>query len=359
MSPPGTSGEQKMSVALLVIAFVASAVVIWFAGTQLSNATDALDARLGLGSALGGLVLLAFATNLPEIAITATAAIGGHLELAVGNLVGGIAIQTLVLALLDARTRDRPITHLVGSLVIVLEASIVLGTLVTAIMTTQLPASVQVAGVSPGSVAILAVWVAGLLVVNRARKGIPWELRATGASPGRSPMQRAQGTGDQPFAQRSTIVVAAIFALAAAVTLVAGVGIADSGDALAGRAGISGAVFGATILAASTALPEISTGLASVKLGDHELAFADIFGGNAFLPVLFLVADLLAGTPTLPTAQDTDLWMAGLGILLTTVYIVGLVLRPSRKLGRLGPDSWTAVVLYVLGIVGLIVIARG
>jgi cation:H+ antiporter len=148
-----------------------------------------------------------------------------------------------------------------------------------------------------------------------------------------------------------------VFAGAALLTLGAGVAIEESGSALADRIGLTGAVFGATILAASTALPELSTGLASVKLGDNELAFADIFGGNAFLPVLFLVADIIAGSPALPTAQHSDLWMAGLGVVLTGVYIGGLIIRPSRQIGRLGPDSWVAVVLYALGIVGLLVIA--
>ena len=45
-----------------------------------------------------------------------------------------------------------------------------------------------------------------------------------------------------------------------------------------------------------------------------------IFGGNAFLPVLFLVADVLAGAPALPAAARTDQWMAGLGIVLTATW---------------------------------------
>jgi cation:H+ antiporter len=342
---------------LLVVVFLAAAGVIWVSGIGLSNATDALDARLGLGSAFGGLVLLAIATNLPEIAITVTAAASGNLELAVGNLVGGIAIQTLVLALLDLRSRGRPLTHRVGSLTIVLEASIVIGVLIAVIMAAQLSPDTNVGGVSPGSIGVVLIWIGGLVVINRSRKGIPWQIEAPGADPGRSATDRAAGADPSPFTGRSTPWVVGVFVLAALLTLGAGVAIEESGSHLADEIGLSGAIFGATILAASTALPEISTGLASVKLGDHELAFADIFGGNAFLPVLFLLADVVSGQPALPTARAGDLWMAGLGVLLTTVYVAGLIIRPVRKRGPLGPDSWAALGLYAVGIVGLIAIS--
>lgn len=128
---------------------------------------------------------------------------------------------------------------------------------------------------------------------------------------------------------------------------------------IAQQIGLSGVLFGATILAAATSLPEVSTGLASVKMEDYQLAISDIFGGNAFLPVLFLLATLLSGKAALPQAAKTDIYIAGLGILLTTVYIYGLIFRPSRRVLRMGIDSLVVLVLYVLGTVGLIAVARG
>lgn len=57
-----------LGIAPLVLIFGAAAVAVWIAGIYLSRSTDALDTRLGFGEALGGAVLLAIATNLPEIA---------------------------------------------------------------------------------------------------------------------------------------------------------------------------------------------------------------------------------------------------------------------------------------------------
>src|SRR5215216_6143327 len=103
---------------------------------------------------------------------------------------------------------------------------------------------------------------------------------------------------------------------------------------------MSGVLFGSTFLAAATALPEISTGLTSVRMGDYQLAVSDIFGGNAFLPVLFLMASMLSGIAVLPQAHDTDIYLTGLGILLTTVYIYGLIFRPRRRILRMGWTRW-------------------
>jgi len=67
----------NLGLPILLLVFLAAAVAIWVAGVELSNQTDVLSTRLHLGSALGGLILLALATNLPEIAIVTSAALAG------------------------------------------------------------------------------------------------------------------------------------------------------------------------------------------------------------------------------------------------------------------------------------------
>jgi cation:H+ antiporter len=340
---------------LLGVIFVVAAAATWLAGVALSKSTDALDARLGLGEELGGLLLLSVAGSLPELAITISAAAQGNLGLAAGNLIGGIAVQTMVLVVCDiAVGRKRPLTFLVGALSPVLEALLVALVVSGVLMGALLSPSTAIGGVvSPASVGIVVVWTFGVFVINRVRKTPRWTITMEGSEPGRRHHREPSTGADHPFASRTTAGVAGIFAGACAVTLGAGVALEMSGNTLADRAGINGVIFGATILAGATALPEISSGIAAVRLGDHALAMGDIFGGNAFQLCLFIVADLVAGAPALPTAGDQNAWLASLGIAVTAIYAMGVVVRPLRCFGRLGPDSILALVVFAVGIAGL------
>ncbi len=348
---------------LLLLIFGAAAAAVWVAGIQLSAQTDVLSTRLHLGAALGGLILLAVATNLPEIAIVASAAVSGSLGVAVGNILGGIAIQTVVLVALDAfGTRGkRPLTYQAASLVLVLEALLVVAVLAVVVAGTQLPPDLIALRLAPASVLIALLWVAGLILLQRAGRSLPWHEAGQAPDNQEHPRGHSQQQAEQTATGKgtSTAKSAAIFAAAALVTLVAGVVLERSGDAIADGIGLSGVLFGATVLAAATSLPELSTGLASVRAGDYQLAISDIFGGNAFLPVLFLLATLLSGQAVLPQAQNTDIYLTGLGMLLTLVYAAGLLFRPQRRIAGMGLDSLTVLVLYAVGVAGLFAIAAG
>ena len=63
--------------------------------------------------------------------------------MAVGNILGGIAIQTVVLVVLDAfgvRGRE-PLTYRAASLSLVLEGVLVIAVLTVAVMGSQLPST--------------------------------------------------------------------------------------------------------------------------------------------------------------------------------------------------------------------------
>src|SRR5688572_16245681 len=344
----------------LAFVFALAAGAVWVAGIRLSDTTDVLLERFGLGQALGGLILLAVVTNLPEIAITASASLSGELGIAVGNILGGIAIQTAVLVLVDAFgvRGGRPLSYRAASLSLVLEGTLVIIVLAVTVMSSQLPSSLIFGRVTPGGLLIVACWGAGIVLLYKAHTRLPWSEDREPPGSQRVPKGTARARKDRDARNKgiSTTQTLAFFAVASVITLVAGVALEQSGELIAGMNGI---LFGSTVLAAATALPEVSTGLASAKLGDYQLAISDIFGGNAFLPVLFFLAGLLSGQAVFPELRNTDMYLIGLGVLLTCVYIYGLIFRPSRTVLRMGLDSLVVLSLYLLGTAGLMLVGQG
>jgi cation:H+ antiporter len=327
----------------LLAVFIAAAAATWVAGVFLSKATDVLDERFGLGDAVGGLLLLGLAGSLPELAITASAALSGDLSLATGNLLGGIAMQTLVLVFLDATSRRRtPLSSLTADTSPLLEAAMVVVLVTLAVMGGLLPESTAVGPISPMSLAIVAFFLIGVIGINRARRRPAW--RFAGDAP------PAAEEAPNRFKTASTAAVLGVFGAASLITLIAGVALEQSGNDLAGHFGMNGVVFGATILAAVTALPEVSSGIQAVRLGNVSLAMSDIYGGNAVQLTFFMLADILAAEPVLPQASAESLWLGGLGALVTGIMIYGLLMRPPRKILGLGPDSLIVLVVYLAGV---------
>lgn len=344
---------ESLSTPLLIGVFASAAAAVYATGRPLSDATDRLADRWGLGEALGGMVLLAVVTNLPEVAITTSAAFADNVSMAIGNILGGIAIQTVVLALIDAfgGRHPAPLTGRIGSLSAVLEGLLVIVVLAVTVLGVMLPDSLMIGRVSPPEIGIAVAWVAGLRGIARARRGLPWALGATpdGGSSPETLAPRRRGA-DRAGTGRSL----AVFLVCAVVTLAAGVLLERSSDLLADRLGMRGVVFGATLLALTTSLPEIATGVASARWGGDELAVSDIFGGNAFLPLLFLLASAITGQAVLPAAGHVEVYLTALGMLLTAIYLGGLLFRPRRRIAGMGPDSWLVVLVYGLGVVGLL-----
>ncbi|HEU6443456.1 MAG TPA: hypothetical protein VFL61_00200 [Gaiellaceae bacterium] len=329
----------------IVIVFVAAGIATWIAGLYLSKATDVLDDRLRLGDAVGGMLLLGLAGSLPELAIVSSAALSGHLALATGNLLGGIAIQTLVLVFLDATSRrPRPLTSLVSDTNPLIECMLVIVLVTIAVMGGFLPESTAVGSVSPASIAIVVFFLLGMLGLNRARRRPVWIPSETAQEPARAE------TPPNLFERMSTRAVVGAFLLASAITLVAGVMLEQTGNELADDLGMNGVVFGATILAAVTALPEISSGLQAVRLGSVSLAMSDIYGGNAMQLTFFLLADLLAGSPVLSAASAESLWLGALGAVVTGVFAYGLLVRLDKKRFGIGRDSLIVLVVYLVGV---------
>ena len=338
----------NISTFLLIIIFMAAAGITWKSGTAIISAIDAITAHYQLGEAFGGMVFLSLVTNLPELAITAVAAYQHHYDLAVSNLLGGIAMQTVVLVLIDAFGvgRSAPLTLKGHSNVLILEGFALIFVLTIVMMGKQFSPHLMFFRTTPFEWIILFIWLGSIYLISRfvetKQKERAQETDLKHLL--RHPVQQFKGNNNQAIL---------LFLMHAVIILIAGWALEVTSDQLSNRFHMGGVLFGATILAFCTSLPEISTGIASAKIREYQMAVSDIFGGNAFLPVLFLMASVIGGDAILPSLQPSDMYLTGLGIILTGIYLIGMVLHSNRQHFRLGIDSIIVLVVYILGMIGL------
>src|SRR6476646_7262181 len=203
---------EQISLPILSLMFAAAAAVVWIAGIYVSKTTDVLSGRFGLGGALGGAILLAIVTNLPEIAITASGALRNQLGVATGNILGGIAIQTVVLVILDAFAigKRAPFIGHAAALDLVLEAVFVIVMLTLVVMGHQLPETLVWHGITPDGVIICGAWVVGLYLISKARGNLPWRNKgdAPGGQPHRTEAQKKEkAKGQEARTAWATIIV--------------------------------------------------------------------------------------------------------------------------------------------------------
>ncbi len=330
----------------LVILFLASTIAIWVSGIKLTKAIDAITTHFGLGEAFGGMVFLAIITNLPEIAITTVAASHRDYDIAISNILGGIAIQTVVLVLIDVFGvgRSAPLTQKGHSKVLILEGVALIFILSVVIIGAQFPSSLIFFRTTPFEWMIVLIWIGTIFLISKMidkkQKVKPEEM----IHHMRMPKSTFKGSLSSAYI---------VLTIGAIITLFAGWALEITGETLANRWNISGVIFGGTILALCTALPEISTGIASAKIRDYNMAVSDIFGGNAFLPVLFIMASIIGGDAILPNLKPSDIYLTSLGIILTGIYMVGMVIHSKKQIYRMGIDSFIVLIVYLIGIWGL------
>ncbi len=325
----------------VVLLFLGAAIVIGVAGTRLSRLADRIADATGLGQAVIGAVLLGGTTSLPGSVASITAAVQDHPELAVSNAVGGIAVQTLFLALADLTYRKANLEHAAASIENLLQAALLL-TLLTLPLLARLTPEWSLATFHPISVVMLVGYVFGVGLVRRTSTDPPWRPNRTADTQLDEPAQSIR--------VGSASIWAAFFGLAAVVG-VAGFLVAESGLAIASRTGFSESLVGTYLTSIATSLPELVTSLAAVRQGALTLAVGGIIGGNAF-DVLFVAFSDLAYTDGSIYAASTDrqLFTLALSMLLTGLVLLGLVRRERRGPANVGFETVAVVFVYACGV---------
>lgn len=107
-----------------------------------------------------------------------------------------------------------------------------------------------------------------------------------------------------------------------------------------------------------TSLPELSSIIAALKLRRYQLAIGDVFGTNLFNVQIIFVADLFyRGGPVLNEAGTFEAAAACLSVIMTGIFVVGMLERRDKTVWRLGVDSALAILVFAAGLIGLSTLA--
>ncbi|QEG38451.1 sodium:calcium antiporter [Roseimaritima ulvae] len=341
----------EQPIAINVIVFIVAASVVWMAGTKLSNYVDIFADRTGMGEAFAGALILGAATSLPELATTLTASYSGAAKLAGTNLLGGLVMQIAVLALIDAFVlRGKPLTLFSPRASLLMIGVMLIGLIALASAAVASGELFSWAGIGFWPVLLFAAYVFSLWVIYRYQGEARWKPTGEIAQPPES-ARDLKDAHHKHFADVATAGIVGRFAVASLAVLVGGFFVAKTGEALAEQTGMGQNFVGATLVALATSLPEVSTTYSAVKFGAYSMAAANILGTNSLEVALFLPAEVAYREGAIFDALDpTTGFLASLGIVVTSLYLWGILERRDKTVLGMGVDSFCVLLVYALGL---------
>lgn len=306
---------------LLMAVMVAAGLALLLAGGEfLVRGAVGLARSFGVSPLVIALTVVAFGTSAPELVVSLQAALGGHPDIVLGNVVGSNVANILLIVGVAAAVG----TVAVAPGLLRRDGAVVL-------VATLAFVGICLAGelgfaVGAAMVAALAVYTVWSF----------WAARLRGrraAADGPAPAPRHAGVA------AATIVAGIVGVLAGARLLV------DGAVDIARVAGLSEAVIGLTLIAFGTSLPELATAGMAARRGHGDIALGNALGSNLFNMLgIAGVTALAAPVPVPAELVAFDFWA-----MLAATLLLLFLMRGARRITR--PEGCALAAAYALYIV--------
>ena len=293
----------------LVVIVVGFALLVGGANLLVDGACR-LAARFGMPERVAGLTVVAIGTSLPELVVSVTSAVGGHADMAFGNVVGSCLANLL--------------------LILGLSAVIAPVTLARSTQRFEIPVSVAACGLlallantdgqvtAPEGVVLLVAFAA--FVARTVAVGL-----AEGAGEKDAVATNPETTGKE--APRPSVLAALCLVAVGAVMLKVGADlVVDNATAIASAAGISERVIGITVVALGTCLPELVTSVVAALRGNSDIAVGNVVGSNISNLLLVMGGPALFANIPYDPAYNLDLAL----LAIFSLVLVGFAFMGRR-----------------------------
>ncbi|BAX54262.1 calcium/sodium antiporter [Photobacterium damselae subsp. piscicida] len=294
----------------VVLLCIGLALLVWSAD-RLVFGSAALARNMGIAPLVIGMTILAMGSSTPEMMVSATAALAGKTDTAVGNVLGSnIANIALILGV---TAMLKPLA--IGSTIIRRELPLML--VVTLIAGALLWDNYL--GFAEG-VLLLVLFVLFLLAMLYISK-------------------KAKQEGDVMAEEQESEIPQGVSNTASIIWIVIGLAlllyssdmVVESAVTIAKYYGMSDLVIGLTIIAVGTSLPELAASVTSVLKGEDDMAVGNIIGSNVFnILAVMGIPGILNPSAISPLAIGRDFYvMLGVSVLLLI-----MVLGKNRRINR-------------------------
>ena len=313
------------------VEFFLSAAVVVYAAIKLAEYGDVIAVRTGLSGMFIGTLLMAGATSLPELLAALNALAISAPNLAAGSMLGSNMFNMLMLAILDlVGGQARVLRAVVMRHALTAGLAILLIGLVVFFILADLHGSIAWLGYD--SLVIILVYVVGVRLIQNQ-----------GGTP---PVEAITDETGIPSLKRASLG----FGLATVALIVVTPFLVRSADDIGVITGLSAGFIGATLLAIVTSLPELVATIAALRIGAFDLAVGNLFGSNLFNMFALGLTDALYFRGHFLAEIDPNFAIIGLlGLLLTTLGLIGNIARVERRILFLEVDALVILVVYFLG----------
>jgi cation:H+ antiporter len=330
---------------MIWIQFLATALVIVFAGVRLARYGDVLGEKSGLGRSWIGVVLLAATTSLPELftgfGATALASLP---DIAVGDVLGSCMFNLLILSFMDA-IQPEPLStraHQGHALSIGFGLVLIGITGLGLLGSSRLLAIGWIGLYTPALIALYFVSMRLIFTHEQHRRIREIQEVAEELHYGGIPLR------------------AAILYYTIAAVLVVGTALwlPRLGAELARQTGLGEAFVGSLFIAITTSLPEIVVSLAAVRIGAIDLGIGNVLGSNLFNLLILGLDDVFYREGPLLSAADASHGIAVLAVVtMNALFLIGLTYRVMTKRFAVAWDTGAIAAVYVTA-VGLAYLLR-
>jgi len=317
-----------MNIFMALILFCISCITLSLGADRFVTGAAAIAKNIGISSIVIGMVLIGFATSLPEILVATYAALHHHPLLAIGNAIGSnIANIGLVIGV---SVLFKPIE--VHSRIIKREYPVLIGAMILVSLLLYDNYLSRTDGLL--LMMLLITFLIWLFNLAKRDRGLIDPLAA----------ELAEEVPKKMSTQRALLwwFVGLLILLISARLIVI------SATAIAIWFGISQLVIGLTIVALGTSLPELAAAIVSQMKNEPDLVLGNVIGSNIFnLFAVLMVPALLSPSLVPPIVLQRDVSVMTILTLLLLIFSVGI-----KQFGRI--RRWQGA-LFITCYVGYIV----